>query len=78
MEDKTKNETSELDALTIRYNACLQERNRECAPLGTDIEMDAKVIRLGLNRPIDEETKSKPRLRLLCGGKDKIHASDPE
>jgi hypothetical protein len=76
MEDKTKNESNELDALTVRYNACLQKRNREGAPLGTDIEMDAKVIRLGLNRLSDEETKSGPRLKLLSGGKDKTDASN--
>ena len=70
MEDKTKEETNELDALTLRYNACIQARAQEGPALG-DIEMDAKVIRLGLmNHLPDEGAKSKPHLRIV-GGKDK-------
>ncbi len=69
MEDKTKSETGEIDALTIRYNSSKPR------PILGDIEMDAKVIRLGLmNQPLDGGAKSKPLLRIV-GGKDKGDAS---
>ena len=37
MEDKTKSGTNEMDALTMRYNAMLEERGRD-APAFGDIE----------------------------------------
>lgn len=74
MEDRTKSETNEIDAVTMRYNAIIQERGQEGSPFG-DIEMDAKIIRLGLmNQPTSEEPKPKPRLRVV-GGKDNHNAS---
>lgn len=67
MEDKTKSETGETDALTIRYNAHIQAREQE-SPALVDIELDAKVIRLGLMNHLPEEgAKPKPRLRVVGG-----------
>jgi c-di-AMP phosphodiesterase-like protein len=58
-------DTEETDALTVRFN---QLKSIESPNLVSGIEMDAKVIRLGLmNRTFDEGTKSGPHLRVVGG-----------